>query len=332
MPDVTVIIIAYNPYMKVFRRCLKAAAAMDRDPLEVEYLLIDNNSQPGLSTYKEVQEFLAVCPNSRVIVEKRQGSGYALLCGFANSQAPVIVTFGDDNEPESSYLLQAKELMDKYPQTGVFGPGIVKVDYLEGAPAYFEKFRYVFQETSTEEEKVTNSRYPDNYYPYGTGMVVRKEVAMDYYRKVEEGIFTSMGRIGKVLTSCEDLQLVWNCIRNLQLSVGRSPGLKLNHLINAKKANFTYWKKLSYGGGFSWLPARFEVFPEEISSVRNTGGEVRKSCLRIAKVFVFNFYKPRFFLISVASQAGILDSIYYINKKKTPFYLNWVRTLLGLGK
>lgn len=318
--------------MNVFKRCLKAIAALDHGPLKVEYLLVDNNSQPALSEYQEVKDFLSVRTDTKLLIERRQGSGYALLCGFANSTAPVLVTFADDNEPDPNYLLSAKKLMDLHPGTGVFGPGIIRVDYLEGAPAYFEKFRYVFQETSMEGTKVTNSSYPDNFYPYGTGMVVRKSVTIDYMGKVEKGDYTTIGRIGKVLTSCEDLQLVWNCIHHMKLSVGRSADLSLNHLINAKKANFTYWKKLSYGGGYSWLPTRFEVLPEEIVTVRNTGREIRKSCLRLAKVFVYNFYKPRFFIISVASQTGILDSIFYINKKKPPFYLNWVRSMLGLGR
>lgn len=318
--------------MKVFGRCLKAVSALKRGELKVEVLLVDNNSQPALASYKEVQEFLQSCANSRIIIETKQGSGHARITGYKTASAPLLVTFDDDNEPEENYLLEAKRFDDLHPDVGVFGPGIIKVEFTEGAPSYLQKFRWVFQETTMDMAMITDSQRPNDYYPYGTGMVIKKQVALDYCAKVEEGKYNSIGRIGKILTSCEDLQLVWHCLKYMKLNVGRTPACKLNHLINGKKANFKYWKKLSYGGGFSWLPARFEIFPEELSSVSNTGLEVRKSILRLCKVFVYNFYRPQFFLISVASQLGILDSIYHLNKKKTPFYLNWTRSLLGLGK
>ena len=316
--------------MKVFSRCLKAVAAADHGSLEVEYLLIDNNSQPDLSTYKEVQEFLAGCPNSRVIVEKRQGSGYALLCGFANSQAPVIVTFGDDNEPDENYLTAAMDFAKRNPATGVFGPGIVKVEYVDGAKKYFDKYKWVFQELHLAEEKSgTTTDVYHEYYPAGTGMVARRKVVENYCEAVTNGEISAVGRIGKTLTSCEDSQLVWLSLKK-GFAAGRTPLLKLNHLINGKKANFRYWKRLSYGGGLSFLPARYEIFPEEKKTVKNTGLEVRKSILRIGKVVVFNFYKPRFIIISIASQLGILLSIYQINDKKPPKILVWLKNLLGL--
>ena len=332
MPDISIFIVAYNPDRKLFTRCLKAVAALKRGSLDVEYLLIDNNSNPSLSTYQEVRDFLAACPGARILVETRQGSGYARLCGFRAAAAPLIVTFDDDNEPEENYLLNAKDFADRNPAMGVLGPGIIKVDYTDGAPPYFKKFGYVFQETNLEEEMVTDAIWPNTAYPYGTGMVVRKEVAIDYCNKAEEGKLNSIGRIGAILTCGEDMQLIWNNIRNLKLSVGKSPAIQLNHLINGRKANFQYWKRLSYGGGFSWASTRFEVFPEELHTVKNTNRELRKSFLRICKVFVYNFYKPRFFIISMASQVGILEGIYYVNKKKIPFFLNWTRILLGLKK
>lgn len=328
MPDISIIIIAYNPDMKVFGRCLRAVNALKRDGLNVEVLLVDNNSQPALSTYKEVQEFLQSCANSRVIIETKQGSGYARILGFRTAAAPLLVTFDDDNEPEENYLLMVKAFFDKNPELGVAGPGVIRVDYFEGCPPYFEKFRYVFQEVNSEKEVITRSQWPDKGYPYGTGMAMRKEVALDYCNKVDKGQFSSIGRINNILTSGEDMQLVWNCIKNLDSAVGVSPSIKLRHLISRKKANFNYWRKLSFGGGFSWATTRMEVFPEELPTIQNTSREIRKSFLRISKVFVYNFYKPRFFIISLASQVGILHGIYRVNKKSPPFFLNVLKSIL----
>ena len=328
IPDISILIVAYNSDMKVFSRCLKAISRLKRDNLNVEVLLIDNNSRPALSVYPQVQQFLQECPNSRILVETKQGSGYARICGFHAAAAPLIVTFDDDNEPEENYLLGVKNFFEKNPELGVAGPGIIKVDYFEGCPAYFEKFRYVFQEVRSEKEEITRSQWPDKAYPYGTGMAMRKNVAIDYSRKVESGQFSSIGRINNILTSGEDMQLVWNCLKNSEFAVGVSPSIQLRHLIGRNKANFNYWRKLSFGGGYSWATTRMEIFPEELPTIQNTAREIRKSFFRIAKVFVFNFYRPRFFIISLASQVGVLHGIYRINRKAPPFFLNVLKSIL----
>ncbi len=330
MPDISIIIVAYNPDFRVFERCLEAISRLKKNTLEVECLLIDNNSNPPLSENKMVRRFLEKCPGARIIIEKRQGSGYARICGFENSQAPLIVTFDDDNEPDENYLLGVMDFAKRNPATGVFGPGIVKVEYVDGAKKYFDKYKYVFQELHlTEEKSGTTTGVYHEYYPAGTGMVARRKVVENYCEAVRNGEISAVGRIGNILTSCEDSQLVWLSLKK-GFAAGRTPLLKLNHLINGKKANFEYWKKLTFGGGFSFLPARFEIFPEERKTVKNTGLEIRKSILRIGKVVIYNFYKPRFIIISIASQLGILISIYQINDKEPPKMLVWLKNLLGL--
>jgi len=329
MTDISIIILAYNPDFHVFERCLVAIQRLKKENITVEYLLIDNNSIPALKENEIVRSFLSKNSEARVIIEKRQGCGYARICGFQHSKAPIIVSFDDDNEPEENYLLSIVDYIKRNPQVGVFGPGRVEVKYIDGAKKYFNKYKQVFQELDLVKEQsgTSTSRYHE-YYPYGTGMVIRKTIADKYSDEVENGRLTSIGRKEGSMASCDDLQIVWFCLKEMGYAAGRTPLLKVNHLINAKKANFKYWKRLTYGGAFSWLPARFEVFPEEKLTVKNTGLEIRKSILRICKVFVYNFYKPRFLIISVIGQVGILHSIYQINNKKPPKVLTMLKKIL----
>jgi glycosyltransferase involved in cell wall biosynthesis len=331
MADISIIICTYNPDERLLQRCLQAVSGLKRDKLQVECLLIDNNSNPPAGDTKIVQDFLQRSSWARLLVEPTAGLTLARILGYKNSTAPVIVFFDDDNEPEENYLLGTMDFVRRHPKAGIFGPGHITVDFIDGAKKSVSNFKKLYQEihVAAEQYDTTTDAYP-SCYPYGTGMVVRKEVMEAYTNRVMEGNLATLGRKGTALTGGEDVQIVWIGLR-MGFAAGRTPLLSLKHLINGKKSNFLYLKRLAYGGGLSTLPARYEIFPEEKDHTSNTRTETRKSIWKICKIIAVNFYKPRAILLGIAWQAGYLQSIYDVNNKELTGIVRWIKRVLKLN-
>lgn len=330
MADISIVICTYNPDLVILKRCLDAVSALDGEGLSTECILVDNNSNPAISGYGLVKEFLHSFPGSRLIVETKPGLTHARVAGIAHCTAPVVVFFDDDNEPEPGYLKGALRFMEQHPEAGVIGPGIIQVDFTDGASSLIKRFRDVYQEINMTGFQLgaDSSQYP-SYYPYGTGMVVRKHIMDDYAGRVKAGRLATMGRKGKVLMGGEDVQIVWLALQN-GYAVGRTSDLALVHLINKGKSNFSYLKRLAYGGGLSYLPARFEVFPSERETVGGTYSTILTYILKAVKISLVNFLKPRRFLLGIAWQLGYVSSVYMLKNKKLPAIFRLQKRIVGV--
>lgn len=330
MADISIVICTYNPDLAVLKRCLDAVSALDGAGRSIECILVDNNSSPAISGHELVKNFLRNFPFSQLIVETKPGLTHARVAGTDRCTAPVVVFFDDDNEPESGYLNGALTFMQQHPDAGVIGPGIIQVDFTDGASSLIKRFRDVYQEINMPGFRMGTdcSQYP-SYYPYGTGMVVRKQIMDEYASRVKAGSLATMGRKGNVLMGGEDVQIVWLALQN-GFAVGRTPDLSLVHMINKGKSNFSYLKRLAYGGGLSYLPARFEVFPEERKTVSGTYSTILTYSLKTAKISLVNFLKPRRIVLGIAWQLGYISSIYMLKNKKLPAIFRLQKRLIGV--
>jgi glycosyltransferase involved in cell wall biosynthesis len=265
-PRFSIAICSYNPNPISLTRLLLAINQIIKTTQEeIAIVIIDNNSVPALQSRTEVQDFLAKTPQARCIIEHQQGLTAARCLAIKSTSAPIMVFFDDDNEPSPNYLQVLSQHFDQYPDVGIWGPGIITVEYLEPVDTWFQQHPEKFQQRQSPFAFSAEKAVWKKCYPNGTGFALRRDILDLYVSKIENGTLNLTGRNGQSLTSAEDVQIVWEGIK-LGYAAGMIPDLCCNHLIPASKANIPYLKRLSFGAASSYMPALFQSFPEESKS------------------------------------------------------------------
>ncbi len=264
----SIIICSHNPQPAILSKLLTVILNFSSASPQHEIILVDNNSAPKLSTNETVQQFLGVKKNARLLVETTPGLTAARLAGIRASTYDWIIFFDDDNEPSVQYLSAATELILQHPQTGAWGPGKINVCYInQKETAFLQKVKWLFQYRNYNETFIDNNTIEGSeYYPYGTGMVIRKDILIKYIEQVKSGQFTMSDRKGKNLSSAGDIQILFTCIQ-YGYYAGTSGSLLLNHNIDEAKANTSYVNRLVYALNSSQLKAYNEVFPERKQAI-----------------------------------------------------------------
>lgn len=118
MPDMSVLIATYNR-AEVLRQTLEAMCRVDREGLDVEFVIIDNNSKDH--TTEVIKPFKDRLP-IRHLFQPRQGKSTALNLALDTVELGDIVVFIDDDVvPHRDWLNQVARACKEFPDTGVFG-------------------------------------------------------------------------------------------------------------------------------------------------------------------------------------------------------------------
>lgn len=264
----SVVICTYNPNGDLLQRVLDSVLGQDFPKDDYELILVDNRSASPVCDMEAVRSRSArlVC-----ITEQQQGLAFARIAGVRLAKAGVVVFVDDDNILEPGYLGALKQLLEKHSEVAVWGPGHIEVEYPDGAPLWIRMHcAPLFQQKSkvyTQYGCVVG--WPD-YYPAGSGMVVKQEVLQEYIRQFQAGTLTATGRKGQSLASAEDSQIVWLAVK-AGLAAGTSPSLQLKHVIPAKRLNRKYLSALNFGIAGSYRMALCEMFPEQKASFVKQG-------------------------------------------------------------
>lgn len=329
--DISIIICTYNPEERIFSRCLHAVQNFTRGNLKVEVLLIDNNSVPKLNEVDYVKQFLTTCPNAKYIAAIDPGLTYARIAGFKHAIAPVIIFFDDDNEPDENYLVAVHEILSKRKEIGVIGPGTIHVDFIDGSNKWLETKRPLFQEINLSAERYDNdlSRYQD-FYPYGTGLVIRREVMQEYLDVVIHQAEIS-DRKGNSLISGGDKQIVWGGLKMGYLA-GRTPSLKLNHIISQSRTSEGYIKRLYYYTSYSGIKAYLGVFPENEFEIRKTKKSFVGFYFTLTKCIVRNIFNRKLLATELLPcLIGKTSGFYFAFDQKKPKWLAITEKAFGLN-
>jgi glycosyltransferase involved in cell wall biosynthesis len=269
MQTISVITCTYNPNPKIFERVLRSIECQSIENFDIEYVIVDNNSNPPVSEMPCVQAFLARNAWAKVITERRQGLSYARIAGVKEASSDIIIFVDDDNELDKEYIKNAVQIIHERDYVGIWGPGKISVEFVDGAPALVDKKMRMFfleKDIPYEEFGLTHSMW-ERFYPSGAGQVIRRDILMDYIDFVERGVLTATDRTGASLASAGDAQIIWTAVKKNK-AVGISPRLKLNHLIPKKRANMKYIRRLAFWLHRSQLPAFIEAFPHEKQNVK----------------------------------------------------------------
>ncbi len=259
---ISVAICTHNPDQAVFEQALNAVSCLSwPDGSAPEVVIVDNGSSCVLKDEPYVKAFLSGGSGARVVREERLGLAFARTRAFHEARGTVIVCFDDDNAPDSDYLEGVTQAVEAYPCVGVWGPGKVKVEFQPGCdPDVAARYARYFQEH--EQDTATFALdYPlPATIPWGTGMALKKEVALHYSDWYSKGGWQTTGRRGTSLASCDDLQISWLAMQG-GWAVGRHPAMRVRHLIPARRAQMSYVARLIYGVSVSYAPALREALP-----------------------------------------------------------------------
>jgi glycosyltransferase involved in cell wall biosynthesis len=319
MLSISILICTYNPDEQIFRRTLKSVESLIlREDIPVECIIVDNNSTLPVSQLIFVREFLDRCPWVRVIQEVQQGLTFARVAGFRASNNECIVFIDDDNEVSASYVEVLADLFTKYLSVCAWGPGTVNVEFMDNVSEWFSNtFKHLFQERQAKYNQY--GCLPEtwaSFYPFGTGLAVRREVLARYCDEVESGNLSAVDRKGKSLSSGGDMQIVWEGIK-MGYAAGVAPKLAVNHLIPSSRSNLEYIKRLSFGTADTYYPCFNDSFPEMKSSIV---ADMPSSYLIVKSVFrkiVAHFIKLKLRLLKIdlAQYLGATSGFYQVAQK-----------------
>jgi glycosyltransferase involved in cell wall biosynthesis len=245
-PELSVIICAHNPRPGSLELALEGLKRQDIPAERWEFLLIDNASEPPLSTRFD----LGWKAGARHVREEKLGLTPARLRGIEEARGELLVFVDDDNVLDPDYLSTAADISMLHTHLGAWSGQCRPV--FETPPAEWTRAFWgslVIREF--EADRWSNlPRLPETM-PCGAGMCVRRPVARHYLRLNRDGARGfQFDRTGDSLISGGDNDLA-GCSCGLGLGVGIFAALRLEHHIPAVRLQVDYLAHLAEGISFS---------------------------------------------------------------------------------
>jgi glycosyltransferase involved in cell wall biosynthesis len=222
-----------------------------------ELVVVDNASDEPLQGRVD----LSWHSSARVIREEGLGLTPARLRGIRETIAQLLVFVDDDNVLDSEYLKAATEVAASFPQIGAFG-GSIKGEFEAMPPDWMASYYEGLAVCELDRDYWSNVGGWSLATPYGAGLCVRRCVAEDYAKKVNNNALRRMlDRKGACLGAGGDGDLAW-CAVDAGMGTGRFSALKLTHLIPKGRLTEEYIIRLYEG---------FAAADEILRKVRSSG-------------------------------------------------------------
>jgi glycosyltransferase involved in cell wall biosynthesis len=246
--QISVLICTHNPNRERLTRVLRALQAQTLDPRCWEIVLIDNASEPPVTSIPQDGGKVRV----RMLREPHLGKTIALLHGIRESFGELLVVVDDDNVLDPSYLENAINIAAAHPFIGAFG-GSISGEFEEPPPHWATHHLLGLAICEIDRDYWSNLTNWSLAVPYGAGMCFRRSVADDYAAKVSiNSLRRGLDRVGTSLTSAGDVDLAF-CAVDLGMGTGRFRALTMKHLIPKSRLTLDYFTRLSAGIAFSEL-------------------------------------------------------------------------------
>lgn len=172
-PDISVVIPTFNRAPDL-ERTLRGIARTDRSNLDVELIIVDNNSSDRT---RQVIESFRDCIRINYLFEERPGKNHALNRALRSANFGKIVVFADDDvDVEPNWLLAIAKSVDDWPEHSVFGGRIDIVWPSPHVPGWAEDDG-IQQFGFTRHDKGTEAHvYAEDELPFGPNYWIRSEV------------------------------------------------------------------------------------------------------------------------------------------------------------
>ena len=245
---ISVIICTHNPRRDYLAATLAGLRAQTLPADEWEFLLIDNASESGRAPDVD----FGWHPDARLIREDKLGLTPARLRGIREAKGNLLVFVDDDNILDPDYLETAQRIAIEKPYLGSWS-GQCRGTFDEVPPEWTRRYWGNLAIREFTEDRWSNLPRLADTMPCGTGMCVRREVAMHYLKLNESGQRGfQFDRTGDSLVSGGDNDLA-ACACDLGFGVGLMTSLKLQHLIPPVRLTTDYLARLAEGIQFSGI-------------------------------------------------------------------------------
>ena len=234
------IICTYNREKYIYE-CL-SRLAKNTEQKGWEIVLVNNNSTDN--TAAECERFVKDYKptNYRYVVETKQGLSFARNRGIAEAKGEWLVFLDDDAMVETDYIANLQKHLSEHPEAGAFG-GQIEPFFEDGEPEWYSKWSMGFVSAIDRGDKV--HVFPDNKFPIGANMGIKREVI----EKV--GLFnTELGRTGNNLLAGEEKDL-FNRIREAGYEILYFPNIGVKHCIPGRRTTREFVERLANGVGVS---------------------------------------------------------------------------------
>jgi len=242
----SVIICTHNPREDYLRRTLEGLRTQSLPVDWWELLLIDNASTVPLADRWD----LSWHPRAGHIREEKLGLAHARVCAIAEAQGDLLVFVDDDNILAGDYLERVESIAKSHGVLGCFGAGVIEPEFERQPHPDVLPFTESLALRTTPVDRWTNIP-EDFWYPYGAGLVVRKDVANQHTKELmKQSEDLLLGRKGGALNACEDDDYSWTACA---MGYGRGifASLRITHLIDQRRVEPDYLLKIIEGYSYS---------------------------------------------------------------------------------
>jgi glycosyltransferase involved in cell wall biosynthesis len=245
-PDISVVIATHNR-AAILGDTLKHMTELDRKDLNVEFVIVDNNSTDN--TKGVIASFADRLP-LRYLFESKPGQNYARNRALADAELGDIVAFTDDDiEPNRDWFQVIRSASGRWPQYNVFGGRIFPVWPDSNKPGWTEirvvqELGFAAHDYADHEELYESDRYPSsgNFW-------VRRSLMDEGYRFDEAVEWSPTNRIMGTETI-----FLRHLVKNGQRVV-HCPSAVVGHKITTEQVTLANLLKRAYswGRGMAYL-------------------------------------------------------------------------------
>jgi hypothetical protein len=186
------------------------------------------------------------------------GLTYARIRGISEARGALLVFVDDDNVLAGNFLEVALETSQRYRELGAFGAGSIVPEFEEEPAPALRPYLGMLAIRSVHEELWSNHAEDHQVIPWGAGLCVRRPIAQAWVGLVQQMNMSHVGRTGNRLFAGDDDLFSW--VAAFEGSgFGIFPGLRVLHLISAKRIRPDYLLSLIHDHTFSHRILRFRL-------------------------------------------------------------------------
>jgi GT2 family glycosyltransferase len=247
----SVIICTYNR-AEFLEEALLALEKQTVDSAAYELIVVDNNSNDA--TQEVGLRFQDKFKHYKLVKETKQGLSHARNRGAAEASVDWLFYLDDDAKAHEDMIEEAIKIIDNY-DYDVFG-GIYLPWYKYGKPYWLER-RHSSNEMGKPEEI---TELVPNIYLSGGIFLIKKEVL-----NAVGNFDPKLGMVGKKINYGEETAIQIKA-RSLGYKIGFNPHMKMDHVVNVYKLNFSWFMRSGLNAGKAyWLsfgipPSNKKVF------------------------------------------------------------------------
>ncbi len=238
---ITAAILTRNPRPDFLRKTLDSLKNQDYPHHEWELFLVDNNSTPPLEGAWD----LSWHPSGKIITESKAGKNYAIRTALKMAKGDLFVIIDDDLILSPDYLRLAEEIAKEHSRLAGFG-GTISGEFEKSPPSWITDYIgfLAINDTWQPEVRMTNNYLAKETITPGAGLVVRTELARQFYEETSKSALRmSLGPNKNVLSRSEDTDMMFTFISK-GYTVGYFPQMRLQHQIPISRLRCRYMARL----------------------------------------------------------------------------------------